>query len=71
MLHHIISKAKTSRAENDSRLVATFTYASGVQVAAVVREFLASVASAANRVSVKSGRSIRPISIRFDDPQVI
>jgi primosomal protein N' (replication factor Y) len=66
-----ISKAKTSRAENDSRLVATFTYASGVQVAAEVRDFLASVASAANRVSVKSGRSIRPISIRFDDPQVI
>ena len=66
-----ISKAATSNAENDYRLVATFTYASGAAVAAEVRSLLASVASNANRVSVKSGRSIRPISIRFDDPQVI
>jgi primosomal protein N' (replication factor Y) len=66
-----IAKAKTSTAENDSRLVATFTYASGVEVASEVRTYLASIAGSANRVSVKSGRAIRPISIRFDDPQVI
>lgn len=66
-----ISKALSSKAENDHRLVATFTYASGSTVAAEVRAFLASIAGASNRVSVKSGRSLRPISIRFDDPQVI
>jgi hypothetical protein len=66
-----ISKAATSKAENDHRLVATFTYASGSVVATEVRAFLASMAGTANRVSVKSGRAIRPISIRFDDPQVI
>lgn len=66
-----ISKAATSKAENDHRLVATFTYASGSVVAIEVRAFLASMAGTANRVSVKSGRAIRPISIRFDDPQVI
>ena len=66
-----ISKAASAKAENDYRLVATFTYASGLTVAANIRAFLASMAGEANRVSVKSGRSIRPISIRFDDPQVI
>ncbi|MEY2694509.1 MAG: hypothetical protein RL142_857 [Actinomycetota bacterium] len=66
-----ISKAASSKAENDHRLVATFTYASGAAVATEVRAFLASMAGTANRVSVKSGRAIRPISIRFDDPQVI
>ena len=66
-----ISKAATAKAENDHRLVATFTYSSGSVVATEVRAFLSSMAGAANRVSVKSGRSIRPISIRFDDPQVI
>jgi hypothetical protein len=66
-----IAKAASLKAENDHRLVATFTYSSGAAVATEVRAFLASMAGTGNRVSVKSGRAIRPISIRFDDPQVI
>lgn len=66
-----ISKSLSHTAENDHRLVATFSYSSGPQVAGEVKNFLASIAGLPGRVSVKSGRPMRPISIRFDDPQVI
>jgi len=58
-------------AHGDVRLVASFTYAQGGEVANVVREFIASLNSKQTRTSAKSGRPIRPLSVKFDDPRVI
>jgi len=58
-------------AEGDVRLVASFTYAQGGEVTSVVREFVASLNSKQTRTSAKSGRPLRPLSVKFDDPRVI
>lgn len=58
-------------ADGDVRLVASFTYAQGGEVASVVRDFLASLNSKQTRTNAKSGRPIRPLSVKFDDPRVI
>ncbi len=66
-----IADSVGNAAEGDVRLVASFAYAQGGEVSTLVRDFLASVSSKQTRTSAKSGRSIRPLSVKFDDPRVI
>ena len=66
-----VAASQTSTVDGDFRMLATFTYASGNQVAAAAREFLLGLGSNSVRTSAKSGRSIRPVTIKFDDPRVL
>ena len=66
-----IASSQSSTTDNDFRMLATFTYASGNQVALKAREFLFGLGSKSVRTSAKSGRSVRPITIKFDDPRVL
>ncbi|MFM2024755.1 MAG: hypothetical protein RLZZ56_768 [Actinomycetota bacterium] len=66
-----ISQAAASSTQPDFRLVASFSYASGPQVAALMKEFVAGLGAKQVRTNSKSGRSLRPLSVKFDDPRVI
>jgi primosomal protein N' (replication factor Y) len=66
-----LAASQTSSVDADFRMLATFTYASGNQVAAAAREFLFGLGSKSIRTNAKSGRSIRPVTIKFDDPRVL
>jgi hypothetical protein len=66
-----ISEGQTGPGQADFRLVASFKYSDGAHVAEVVREFLALLGSKQLRTSAKSGKNIRPVSVKFDDPRVI
>jgi precorrin-6x reductase len=66
-----ISQAAASSTQPDFRLVASFSYASGPQVASLMKEFLAGLGAKQVRTNSKSGRSLRPLSVKFDDPRVI
>lgn len=66
-----VATAKSLTNEPDHRMLVSFTYASGSQVAMVAKEFLASMSSKQVRTSTKSGRAIRPVTIKFDDPRVL
>ncbi len=66
-----IASAQSNSIDADFRLLATFTYASGNQVASSAKEFLLSLSSKSVRTSAKSGRAMRPITIKFDDPRVL
>ncbi len=66
-----ISQANTVSGDIDCRLVASFKYADGSHVAEVVRGFLGQLGSKQLRTNSKSGKNIRPLSVKFDDPRVI
>jgi primosomal protein N' (replication factor Y) len=66
-----IAEAITSSNEKDHRLLVSFSYAVGQRVADATRQFLGKLPGSQSRTSQKSGRTIRPISIKFDDPRVL
>lgn len=66
-----VSQAQTSGPVSEFRLVATFSYASGPNVSKLVRSFVAGLGSKQVRTNSKSGRNIRPVTIKFDDPRVV
>ena len=66
-----IAAAASHVSESDYRLVASFPYAQGNSVAESMRDAIASTAGKQLRVSAKSGRNLRPLTIKFDDPRVI
>lgn len=66
-----VASSVTTSVDSDYRMLASFNYASGNQVAVVAREFLIGLGSKSLRTSAKSGRSIRPVTIKFDDPRVL
>jgi primosomal protein N' (replication factor Y) len=66
-----IAEARGSVAENDHRLIASFSYSVGVAVAKEVRAFLLTMTAKDIRINMKSGRSLRPVTIKFDDPRVL
>lgn len=66
-----ISQAIAASTQPDFRLVASFSYANGPKVAALVKNYLAGLGVKQVRTNAKSGRNLRPLSIKFDDPRVI
>ena len=66
-----LSQAQSSASEQEFRLVATFSYASGSHVSQLVRGFLSGLGTKQIRTNSKSGKNIRPLTIKFDDPRVI
>lgn len=66
-----VVSAQTNATESDFRMIASFTYASGNEVAICAKEFLATLSTKTLRTSAKSGRAIRPVTIKFDDPRVL
>lgn len=66
-----IARSANSNVSVDSRLLASFTYGAGAQVSETVRAFIGGLTAKDVRVSSKSGRSLRPVTIKFDDPRVI
>lgn len=66
-----VASSVTTSIDSDYRMLASFTYASGNQVAMVAKEFLIGLGAKSLRTSAKSGRSIRPVTIKFDDPRVL
>lgn len=66
-----IAEAKTSAAESDFRLVATFQYGIGSEVADELRKFQLTLGTKDIRTNSKSGRVLRPVTIKFDDPRVL
>ena len=66
-----VAEAQTSTNEKDFRLLASFNYAAGSNVAKEVRAFLLTLSSKAVRVNARSGRAVRPLTIKFDDPRVL
>ena len=66
-----VAASQTTSQDSDFRMLATFTYASGSQVALTAKEFLIGLGSKSVRTSAKSGRAIRPVTIKFDDPRVL
>lgn len=66
-----IAEAVTHSKEQDYRLLVSFSYSDGQRVADATRAFLGKLQGSQSRTSNKSGRNIRPISIKFDDPRVI
>lgn len=66
-----VAEAVTNSAGRDHRLLVSFGYSSGQHVADVTKEFLGKLQGSQSRTSRTSGRSIRPVTIKFDDPRVI
>lgn len=66
-----IAVAQSAASGESFRLLVSFNYGSGNQVAIIAREFLAGLTSKAVRTNSRSGRSIRPVTIKFDDPSVL
>lgn len=66
-----VASSVTTSIDSDYRMLASFTYASGNQVAIAAKEFLIGLGAKSLRTSAKSGRSIRPVTIKFDDPRVL
>jgi primosomal protein N' (replication factor Y) len=66
-----IAAAVSQVSDSDYRLVASFPYAQGHAVVDLTRAVIASTAGKQLRVSAKSGRNLRPLTIKFDDPRVI
>lgn len=66
-----VAEAVTNSADRDHRLLVSFGYSSGQSVADATKEFLGKLQGSHARTSRTSGRSIRPVTIKFDDPRVI
>ena len=66
-----IAEAKGNTQEKDFRLLASFNYGEGATVAKEIRAFVMSLSSKSVRVNSKSGRVLRPLTIKFDDPRVL
>ena len=66
-----IAEAVSNTAQQDHRLLVSFGYSSGQSVADATKEFLGKLHGKQSRTSRSSGRNIRPITIKFDDPRVI
>jgi len=65
-----ISESRGVTAEIEYRLVASFNYADGASVASLVRDYVAGLSSKQVRTNLKSGKNLRPLTIKFDDPKV-
>lgn len=66
-----ISKARQSVAEGDYRLVATFKYSAGRALSNAIKENLNQANKSSKRLSTKTGKPLRPVTIKFDDPKVL
>ena len=66
-----IAEAQTTSIDRDFRLIVSFGYAQGAELAMLVRTFLATLDSKSLRKNARSGKSLRPVTIKFDDPRVI
>jgi hypothetical protein len=66
-----VAEAVTNSADRDHRLLVSFGYSSGQSVADATRDFLGKLQGSHSRTNRTSGRSIRPVTIKFDDPRVI
>lgn len=66
-----ISASVSQVSDSDYRLVASFPYAQGNHVSETMRDVIASTAGKQLRVNTRSGRNLRPLTIKFDDPRVI
>lgn len=66
-----IAKAQSGKSAADYRLMASFPYSAGPAMASQIQEFSASLGTKQVRVSAKSGKNLRPVTIKFDDPRVI
>jgi primosomal protein N' (replication factor Y) len=66
-----ISEAQSGNASSEFRLVASFAYSNGPMVSSIFREFIANLKSNEIRTNLKSGKNVRPLTIKFDDPRVI
>lgn len=66
-----ISQGTGKTQEPEFRLVASFSYSSGNEVSNLIRNFQSTLGAKAVRTNIRSGRALRPVSIKFDDPRVI
>lgn len=57
--------------EEEWRFLIRFSYASGAQLASILKAESMSASSGQKRVSVTSGRASRPIRIKMDEPEVV
>lgn len=57
--------------QGEFKLLARFSYGHGEAIAKLVRELSLEFASGQKRYSAKSGRSMRPVTFKLDDPQVL
>jgi primosomal protein N' (replication factor Y) len=64
-------KMKTNQFEPESRLILKFEYSDGAHLANKLQEISLSLSAGQSRFSSKSGRAMRPIRIKMDDPEVI
>ena len=53
------------------RLLARFTFASGAEIANLIRELQLKLGAGNSRTNSKSGRAQRPVTFKLDDPQVL
>ena len=56
---------------NDWRALARFEYSAGAKVAQVLKTQIALATAGTKRLSAKTGRGMRPIKVKMDDPEVI
>ena len=66
-----IAESVGNGAVGDVRLVASFPFAIGLEVANCVRNLIGDMSASKSRINTRSGKAIRPLSIKFDDPRVI
>ena len=66
-----VSQSQGKTGASEFRLVASFSYASGMTVANLIREFVSGLGAKMIRTNSRSGRNVRPLSVKFDDPRVI
>jgi hypothetical protein len=66
-----IAESVGAGAIGDVRLVASFPFSIGLEVANCVRNLIGDMSASKSRINTRSGKAIRPLSIKFDDPRVI
>jgi len=66
-----IATSTTSQVEKDYRLLVRFDYRDGALVSSLVRQYLAKLDRTTVRTNSATGRKLRPLTIKFDDPKVI
>lgn len=58
-------------ANGEWRLLARFPYSAGAEVAKLVKSLALELSAGQKRFSAKSGRAMRPVTFKLDDPQVL
>ena len=66
-----IAESVGKGAIGDVRMVASFPFSAGQVVANTVKSYVSSLSASKSRTNTRSGKTIRPLSIKFDDPRVI